>query len=98
MPDDEHSVILAELNEFVCQAKVISVFFRVYHFTLHAVFGHNGVEVAAHYIDCAGVAPRSLFEVMATPTRNLSPRMFVRVGSAATGLSLLQDINASGTN
>ena len=34
-------------------------------------------------------------ELMATPTRNLSPRMFVRVGSAATGLSLLQDINAA---
>ena len=30
MPDDEHSVILAELNEFVCQAKVISVFFRTF--------------------------------------------------------------------
>ena len=63
MPDDEHSVILTELNEFVCQAKVISVFFRVYHFTLHAVFGHNGVEVAAHYVGCAGVATRSLFGI-----------------------------------
>ena len=63
MPDDEHSVILAKLNEFVCQAKVISVFFRVYHFTLHAVFGHNGVEMAAYYIDCAGVATRSLFGI-----------------------------------
>ena len=63
MSDDEHSVILSELNEFVCQAKVISVFFRVYHFTLHAVFGHNGVEVAANYIDCAGVATRSLFGI-----------------------------------
>ena len=63
MPDDEHSVILAELNEFVCQAKVISVFFRVYHFTFHAVFGHNGVEVTAYHIDSAGVATHSLFGI-----------------------------------
>ena len=63
MSDDGHSVLFTKLYEFVCQGKVVAVFFGMNYFALHAVFCHDGVEVALHDADCAGVAPCRLFGV-----------------------------------